>query len=117
MKSPTYLVFLALLFLALTEPAQGQNRTIDSLKNVLLHQQPDTNKALTYVRLSEQYVLINDTATIFLYADSAFSLSKKLSFIRIKASAIENRGYGYMAVKKFESAKKDFFTSLDIRRK
>src|SRR3954469_21428036 len=117
MKSRSYLAIVITLFLSCYQSAVGQIRAIDSLKNVLLHQQPDTNKALTYVRLSEQYVLINDTATIFLYADSAFSLSKKLSFKRIEASAIENRGYGYMAVKKFESAKKDFFTSLDIRRK
>jgi signal transduction histidine kinase len=99
------------------QPAMGQNRSIDSLKLVLLHQKPDTSKALTYVRLSEQYVLIIDAAHIFIYADSALSLARKLSFKRIEASAIENRGYGYMAVSKFDSAKKDFYAALDIRQK
>ena len=117
MKSLSYLAIVILLFLSICQPAEGQNRAIDSLKNVLQHQKPDTNKALTYVRLSEQYVLIIDTAAIFIYADSALSLARKLAFKRIEASAIENRGYGYMALKKFDSAKKDFFTSLEIRKK
>ena len=117
MKSTSNLAYMILLFLSCCQTAEGQNRAIDSLKNVLLHQHPDTNKALTYVRLSEQYVLIKDTIAIFLYADSALSLARKLSFKRIEASAIENRGYGYMAVNKFDSAKKDYFTSLEIRKK
>ena len=117
MKLTANLACVTLFFLSCCQIAEGQNRAIDSLRNVLLHQQPDTNKALTYVRLSEQYVLISDTIAIFLYADSALSLSRKLSFKRIEASAIENRGYGYMALNKFDSAKKDFFTSLEIRQK
>ena len=117
MKSLSFLAIVIMLCLSFCLAAEGQNRTIDSLKNVLLNQKPDTNKALTYVRLSEQFVLIVDTAAIFIYADSALSLARQLSFKRIEASAIENRGYGYMAIKKFDSAKKDYFTSLDIRQK
>ncbi|HET7000292.1 MAG TPA: ATP-binding protein [Puia sp.] len=117
MKWLSYLAIVIMFSLSCLQSAEGQNRIIDSLKNVLLNQKPDTNKALTYVRLSEQYVLIVDTVAIFLYADSALSLARKLSFKRIEASAIENRGYGYMAIRKFDSAKKDYFTSLDIRQK
>src|ERR1700676_5013820 len=117
MKSPLNLAFVILFSAGSCQLSEGQNRAIDSLKNVLLHQKPDTNKALTYVRLSEQYVLISDTKNIFPYADSALSLSRRLSFKRIEASAIENRGYGYMARSKYDSAKKEFFTSLDIRQK
>src|SRR5579863_838905 len=116
-KSLSYLAIVIMFFLSCYQSAEGQNRAIDSLKNVLLHQKPDTNKALTYVRLSEQYVLIVDTAAIFIYADSALSLATKLSFKKIEASATENRGYGYMAINKFDSAKKDFYTALDIRQK
>ncbi|HEX3081085.1 MAG TPA: ATP-binding protein [Puia sp.] len=117
MKTPSFLAIVIMFSLSCYQSADGQNRAIDSLKNVLLHQKPDTNKALTYVRLSEQYVLIVDTAAIFMYADSALSLARKLSFKRIEASATENRGYGYMAIKKFDSAKKDFYTALEIRQK
>lgn len=59
MKSLSYLAIVIMLCISCYY-ANGQNRAIDSLKNVLLHQKPDTNKALTYVRLSEQYVLIVD---------------------------------------------------------
>ncbi|HZZ76182.1 MAG TPA: ATP-binding protein [Puia sp.] len=117
MKPLSYLAIVILIFFNSYQTAEGQNRAIDSPRNVLQHQKPDTNKALTYVRLSEQYVLIVDTVHIFIYADSALSLAKKLSFKRIEASATENRGYGYMAISKFDSAKKDFYTSLDMRRK
>ncbi len=117
MKSPLFLAIVTMLFFGSYQSADGQNRAIDSLKNVLQQQKPDTNKALTYVRLSEQYVLIVDTVSIFIYADSALSLARKLDFKRIEASAIENRGYGYMAVKKFDSAKKDYYTSLELRQK
>jgi two-component system NtrC family sensor kinase len=117
MKPPFYLALVILVLLGSCQFLRGQNRAIDSLKNVLLHQKPDTNKALTYVRLSEQYVLISDTMNIFPYTDSALALSRKLSFKRIEASAIENRGYGYLLLNQYDSAKKAFFTSLDIRQK
>ena len=117
MKLPLKLALIILLSLGFCQSSEGQKRVIDSLKNVLLHQQPDTNKALTYVRLSEKYIVMRDTINIFLYADSALALSRKLSFTRIEASAIEDRGYGYMAKGKFDSAKQDFLTSLDIRQR
>jgi signal transduction histidine kinase len=117
MKLPLNLALIILLSFGYCQSSEGQKRVIDSLKNVLLHQQPDTNKALTYVRLSEKYILMGDTTNTFLYADTALTLSRKLSFTRIEASAIENRGYGYMAKGKFDSAKQDFLTSLDIRQK
>jgi two-component system, NtrC family, sensor kinase len=115
MKPLIKLAFAILLVIGSCEQSEGQNRAIDSLKNVLLHQQPDTNKALTYVRLSEQYVLISDTNNIFPYADSALALSRKLSFKRIEASATENRGYGFMAINRYDSAKVAFLTSLKLR--
>ena len=117
MKLPFNLALVFLLSFGYCQTLEGQNRAIDSLKNVLLHQQPDTNKALTYVRLSEKYISIDDTVNVFLYADSALTLSRKLSFTRIVASAIENRGYGYMAKDKYDSAKQDFLTALEIRKK
>jgi two-component system, NtrC family, sensor kinase len=117
MKPPLNLAIIILLSFGFCQISEGQNRAIDSLKNVLLLQQPDTNKALTYVRLSEKYIGIGDTINLFLYADSALTLSRKLSFTRIEASAIENRGYGYLAVAKYDSAKQDFLTSLEIRKK
>jgi signal transduction histidine kinase len=117
MKSALCLASVILFSVGLFQRSEGQNRAIDSLKNVLRYQEPDTNKALTYVRLSEQYIMSGDSARIFLYTDSAISLSKKLSFDRIVASATENRGYGYFARNKMDSAKKDFLTSLDIRKR
>ena len=117
MKLPLILALTILPFYGFSQSSEGQKRAIDSLKNVLLHQKPDTNKALTYVRLSEKYVGIGDTINTFLYVDSALTLSRKLSFARIEASAIENRAYGYMTKGKFDSAKQDFLTSLDIRQK
>src|ERR1700712_4098835 len=116
MKQLFNLTCIMLVFFGSCQLLKGQNRTIDSLKNVLHLQKPDTNKALTYVRLSEQYVLISDTMHIFPYADSALALSRKLSFKRIEASAIENRGYGFMLLSKYDSAKKEYLTSLNIRR-
>jgi two-component system, NtrC family, sensor kinase len=115
MKPLIKMAFAILLTIGSCQLSQGQNRAIDSLKNVLLHQPPDTNKALTYVRLSEQYVLISDTNNIFPYADSALALSRKLSFKRIEASATENRGYGFMAINRFDSAKVAFLNSLKLR--
>ncbi len=95
--------------------AKSQNRAIDSMRKVLQFQKPDTNKALTYVRLSEQYINIGDTVNIFLYADSAISLANKLSFDRVVASASENRAYGFFIINKFDSAKNNILTSLAIR--
>jgi two-component system, NtrC family, sensor kinase len=115
MKPLIKLPFAVLLSIGSCQLSEGQNRAIDSLKNVLLQQNPDTNKALTYVRLSEQYVLISDTNNIFPYADSALALSRKLSFKRIEASATENRGYGFMAINRFDSAKVAFLISLKLR--
>jgi two-component system, NtrC family, sensor kinase len=117
MKPPYKLALVVLLSIGFCQKSEGQKRAIDSLKNVLLHQLPDTNKALTYVRLSEKYISTGDTINIFLYADSALALSRKLSFARIEASATENRGYGYMTTGKLDSAKQDFLTSLEIRKK
>ena len=117
MKPHFKLAIAILLSIGSCQLSEGQNRAIDSLKNVLLYQKPDTNKALSYVRLSEQYELISDIGNVFIYADSALSLSRKLSFKRIEASAIENRGYGYMARNQFDSAKMEFLVSLDIRLK
>jgi two-component system, NtrC family, sensor kinase len=117
MKLPLNLALVILLSFGLCQISEGQNRVIDSLKNVLLHQRPDTNKALTYARISEKYIGIGDTINIFLYVDSALTLSRKLSFTRIEASATENRGYGYLAIGKIDSAKQDFLTALEIRKK
>ena len=58
-----------------------------------------------------------DTASLIIYADSAISLSKELSFDRIVAGATENRGYGYLVRNKMDSAKNDFLTAMDIRKK
>ena len=98
-------------------PVNAQNRTIDSLKKVLQSQKPDTNKALTYARLSEKYVNFHDYPNIMLYADSAIALAKKLSFDRIVASATENRGYGYFSINKMDSVKMEFLTAMDIRKR
>jgi two-component system, NtrC family, sensor kinase len=117
MKPPLNLALVILLSFVLCQISEGQNRTIDSLKKVLLHQQPDTNKALTYVRLSEQYIYVSDIDHCFLYSDSAFSLAKKLSFKRIEASALENRGAGYMNLYKFDSARIYILASMNIREK
>jgi two-component system NtrC family sensor kinase len=117
MKLPSSLALIILLVFGLCQQSVGQNKYIDSLKNVLKFQKPDTNKALTYVRLSERYAVINDVGNTTLYTDSALALARKLSFTRVEASAIENRGFGYMIENKFDSARMNFFTSLDLRRK
>ncbi len=117
MKSVLYLEVIILLCMVFFEPVNAQHRAIDSLKKALLLQKPDTNKALTYVRLSEKYVNAHDYSNIFLYADSAIALAKKLSFDRIVASATENKGYGYFAINKMEDARLEFLTAMDIRKR
>jgi len=117
MKQPFKLAFVILFVFGFCQQSEGQDNYIDSLKNVLKFQKPDTNKALTYVRLSERYAIILDSKNTRLYTDSALSLARKLSFKRIEASAIENRGFRFMMENKFDSAKMDFFTAMDLRRK
>jgi len=120
MRSAIYLVFIILLYMGIYLPAEGQIRpleAIDSLKTVLRYQKPDTNKALTYVRICEHYINIGDVNNSFLYGDSALSLSKKLSFERIEASALENLGVVYMRLNKLDSAKRYFSASINKRRK
>ena len=112
MKPLFQLVFAIFLSISACQSTEGQNRYIDSLKNVLKFQKPDTNKALTYVRLSERYAIIYDSKNTQLYADSALSLARKLSFTRIEASAIENRGFRFLIENKIDSAKMDFFTAM-----
>ena len=117
MKQPINLALIILFVLGFCQQSEGQNKYIDSLKNLLRFQKPDTNKALTYVRLSERYAIVNDPKNTELYADSALSLARKLSFTRIEASAIENRGFKFLMENKNDSAKMDFLTSMDLRRK
>jgi tetratricopeptide (TPR) repeat protein len=117
MKPLFRLIFATLLSISACQSTQGQNSYIDSLKNVLLHQKPDTNKALTYVRLSERYAIILDVKNTRLYTDSALSLARQLSFRRIEASAIENRGFRFLMENKLDSARMDFFTAMDLRSK
>ena len=116
-KSVLYLEVIILLSMVFSASANAQSRAIDSLKKVLQFQRPDTNKALTYVRLSERYVNAHDYNNIILYADSAIALAKKLSFDRIVASATENKGYGYFAINKMENARVEFLTAMDIRKR
>ena len=117
MKPLFKLVLISLFIFGCFQQSEGQNKYIDSLKNVLRFQKPDTNKALTYVRISERYAVVNDPKNTQLYIDSALSLARKLSFTRIEASAIENRGFKYLMENKNDSAKMDFFTAMDLRRK
>jgi two-component system, NtrC family, sensor kinase len=117
MKLPIHLAIIVLFVCGFCHQSEGQNSYIDSLKNVLKFQKPDTNKALTYVRLSERYAIILDSKNTRLYTDSALSLARKLSFKRIEASAIENRGFRFLMENKIDSARMDFFTAMDLRRK
>jgi tetratricopeptide (TPR) repeat protein len=117
MKSVLYLGVIILLSVVFSTPANAQSRAIDSLKKVLQFQKPDTNKALTYARLSERYVNAHDYSNIILYADSAIALAKKLSFDRIVASATENKGYGYFTINKMENVRIEFLTAMDIRKR
>jgi two-component system NtrC family sensor kinase len=117
MKSVLYLASVFLLLIGFHLPSMSQNRIIDSLKNVLKNQKQDTNKALTYVRISEQYIYTGDINNSFLYSDSAISLARKLSFARIEASALENRGAGFMNLYKYDSAKIYFLASMNVRRR
>ena len=116
-KTVFYLEAIILLSMFFSAPANAQSPAIDSLKKVLLFQKPDTNKALTYARLSEKYVNAHDYTNIILYADSAIALAKKLSFDRIVASATENKGYGYFTINKMDNVRAEFLTAMDIRKR
>ncbi len=94
----------------------GQREFIDSMKKTLRFQKEDSNKALTYTRISEQYDYMGEAKTVFIYVDSAIALSKKIHFKKTEASARENRGYAYLMLGYPDSAKNDFLTALKVRK-
>ena len=60
--------------------AKAQNKTIDSLKKVLVSQQEDTNKVNTLIKLGRNFRLLNDSSRAIQCAKEALLLAEKINY-------------------------------------
>lgn len=95
----------------------AQNKTIDSLKQVLSTQKEDTNKVNTLLNTRRAFTQINDYTHGLQYANEALSLAKKINSEKKQASAYGSIGLLYLDQKKYTEARENILKSHAIRTK
>jgi tetratricopeptide (TPR) repeat protein len=120
------LIFFILLIFLCGQKLQSQNREIDSINNLFNQKNNDKIAAELYYQLSEYYGAVNLDTTIYLCNKSIKladeQLQKELSedevksFLKTKASALNNKGYYYRQKGVISLALNYFFKSLAIRK-
>lgn len=106
------IVFLLLFFIPVS--GYSQNRTIDSLKNLVSTQKEDTNKVNILNELSWQLLLNNYPDKAEKYIDEATSLAVKLKFRKGEGVATNNLGIVYQTKYNYAAALKYYYKSLKI---
>lgn len=96
--------------------AQAQNAKIDSLKHVLLIEQPDTARCMTLISLAYEYTYLKPDTALFL-AQEGLSLAKKISFTAGEANGMSTLGQIFMFTGNYPKALELFFEVLKIAEK
>lgn len=100
------------LFLFLLATLAGiPQKEVDSLKNVLQSQTPDTLKAEAYIKLCMNYSS-NHPDSCLLYADSALSFTGKKNLTKYHAMIYRLRGVAYVNQSKYQESLKAYFEAL-----
>lgn len=92
----------------------GQNRKIDSLKNLLRTQKEDTNKVNTLNGLCKRLWRIGLCDSALLYADKAENLAEKLNYKEGTGDACNNLGIIYSIQGNYPNAMKYYHRTMDI---
>src|SRR6476659_572613 len=79
MKPLSRYIILFFTLLLYSSAAYTQTEWIDSVKKISETQQPDTNKVITFLNLSNAYQLYSPDSS-FIYAQRALSLADKLHY-------------------------------------
>ena len=109
-------LFVVCILYALNVAAQ--NKTIDSLKQVLLIQKEDTSKVNTLLDIRRAFTQINDYTRGLQYANDALLLAKKINSEKKQASAYGSIGLIYFYdLKKYTEARENILKSHAIRTK
>jgi tetratricopeptide (TPR) repeat protein len=110
LKKCRFLLFAVLLF----SEGYSQNRTIDSLLNVLPTISEDTIKIKVYNLLSKEYRRTSDLANSLKYANTALKLSDAKDYSQGKIIAFNNLGIVHFILGKNPEALKYFFSSVSL---
>src|SRR3990167_5777681 len=78
-ERPKLIAFLVFAFLVINVLLYAQNNSIDSLKNLLHHPLPETQRVTILNSLFKKYLFI-DPSIALQYATESFDLSQKINF-------------------------------------
>ena len=110
-----YYFFPAIAILLFPFILTGQQKKIDSVKNVIKISALDSNKVNSLNFLSRQYYLVGNYDSSIISANEAKSLGEKIGFKRGSANALNNLGNDYMLMGKYDDAIKNHLASLAIQ--
>ena len=93
----------------------AQNKTIDSLKQVLIHLKEDSNKVFTLYELSKKYKEAGDTMSALSFLEQRKTLAERMGFKKGTADALHEMGVIYEGQGKHEKALECCFPSLKLK--
>lgn len=115
---------ICLLAMAMHFSVCGQNRALDSLRNLIKHATHDTTRAAAYVALTEVFAS-NSTDSLIPYCNKAIEVAdrnlatatpaEKASFLKSKALAINNVGYVHYFKGNYAKGLEYYLQGLTIR--
>lgn len=94
-------------------PCFGQRQAIDSLNKVLAKEKTDTEKAIILYRLSASYQTFKPDSAL-LYAQSAYTYSTKIKFLRGQSWALNQMAVAYNRLGNHPLALENYIHSLKI---
>ena len=112
-ERPKLIAFLVFAFLVINVLLYAQNNSIDSLKNLLHHPLPETQRVTILNSLFKKYLFI-DPSIALQYATESFDLSQKINFTQGTALAVVNIGVAYYYQGNYDKATDYFFRGLRI---
>ncbi len=112
MLQSKYFIFLYFLFLPII--LLGQNREIDSLKNVVINLPEDTNKVKVINEISWNLLYTSKYDEARDYANKALILSNKLNYLLGQVKAIVRLGLADEEQGKYPSALDHYFEALHL---
>ena len=118
MSSRTGISFLLIVSALVMMPliSMSQNRSIDSLQQLLKSTKQDTSRVNILNKLSEEYDNNMSLDTAYKYANTALSLAKKISNLKGIAKALDNMGNVLSDQGKNDEALVKYLTSLGIKK-
>src|SRR5579871_323105 len=108
------ILLFSLLLLLRTPCMLAQNKTIDSLKKILLREKEDTGKVNTLSKLSDALFDIFDPENALKYGNEALSLAKKIDFQKGEIDGLNDIGGAYVLQGNDSAAYKSFIAALKI---